>query len=152
MAHAFFDSKRTSASFFPLFLALVLLWAGCGAPGTEAQAPANTEEVVEDAPLADDLWRLRARFVEFYMGDKPHYVFEDPDGQQWDFVACEAEDCDFAMEVPEAYATDANQGWTSNPALIGQWYDVIYFEEERVLLEGQPAQSVQVISDLQALP
>ena len=121
------------------------------APTEQAgEMPAEFDEVPDHATDAE-LIQLRAKFIEFELGDASHFIFEDEAGEMWDFGGCEAANCDFAEEVPLEQADESNQGWGSNAELQGKWFDLGYYEEERELYIDGPMGTVQVIAEVRGV-
>ena len=71
---------------------------------------------------ADSSVSLKARFVNFEMGDAAHFLFKDEKGKSWDFADNEDTTVRFDIELPAAKANEKNQGFLSNKALEGKWF------------------------------
>lgn len=96
-----------------------------------------------------DREELKAKFVEFELGDASHYIFEDEYGKVWDFAGCEGTHCDFAMELPAEEANETNQGWSSNSKLQGKWFNLKYYATEREMYIDGPVGTVHILSEAQ---
>lgn len=145
---------KTARHLLPLLFLAFLAFSACNAPGTSTQdgseeqvdaPPASGFDEVPEHAIDAEVYTIYARFMEFYLGDSPHYVFEDQDGKQWDFADCDAKDCDFAMEVPPEHANEENQGWVSNPIHLAQWFELTYYEMEGQLYPDGPTGKMKVI-------
>jgi len=112
-------------------------------PDTAAAAPASTPA---SAPIAlGDVQSLNAKFVEFTLGDAEHYSFEDKTGKTYDFGGCLDKSVEFGVQVPEKEANETNQGWASNKALQGKWFDLKYIVRKQPLYQDGPEGDVMVI-------
>jgi len=65
---------------------------------------------------------IEAKFIEFDLGDREHYIFEDKAGNRLDFAGCESNDFEFSKELDEKMANETNQGWGSNAKLQGKMF------------------------------
>ena len=136
------------------FLLLITLFflASCGSPSTEAAADAiieTTDTLLAATTEVTDtsIFTIKAKFIDFSLGDASHYGFEDESGKYWDFGDCLSETCDFAQELEESEMDESNQGWGSNKALQGKWFVLTCKKvEQPIYLEG-PMGMVDVIQE-----
>jgi len=153
-------------SFFAL---IVLFLSSCGnkAEHTNSTEPGNHDmdiQVVEDTTSYEDstyddsereydveVHVLKAKFVEFDLGDAEHYIFEDEDGQFWDFGGYENNNVDFYVGLSEEEANESNQGWASNEDLVGKWFTINYFDREQQLYIDGPTGWVSIIQSAELL-
>ena len=141
--------KSTTTKVFVCFLVATLFACNSNSP-TTADATAETGTPAADSmtatPAANEtVMTLNAMFVEFSLGDAEHYSFKDKTGKDWDFGGCDDASVQFSQELPEAEANESNQGWTSNKALQGKWFDLKYVvRQQPQYLEG-PIGDVPVI-------
>lgn len=129
------------------FLGLLLL-AGCSGTGKGGnQANENSvktadsvvvlveksetikEEIVRTAPAGS--YTLKAKFIDFSLGDASHYGFEDETGKIWNFAGCDSKNFEFARELDDAEVNTENQGWGSNEELQGKWFELTIIEVEQ---------------------
>ena len=95
--------------------------------------------------MSSETFMLKAMFVEFRLGDAEHYLFEDESGGSWDFAGCEDNDLEFARELNDNEADVTNQGWGSNEALQGKWFDLTYIKREQPQYIDGPIATVNII-------
>jgi hypothetical protein len=101
---------------------------------------------IRTAP-AQKSFKVKAKFVDFEMGDVAHYLFEDEQGEIWDFTACADEDFMFGNPLPSEQRDDFNQGWTSNKVLQGRWFLLECGVEPQQLYPDGPKDLAQVIEE-----
>ncbi len=136
-------------SFF--FLLLLTIGACQNTPASEQNAtadniPADSTTTAESSsPASGQELSLTAKFVRFSLGDASHFIFEDKTGMTWDFAGSEDQGYVFEAELPEAEADESNQGWGSNPALQGKWFDLRYEYRMEPLYPDGPIDSVMYI-------
>ena len=103
---------------------------------------------VPDHATDTEIVTIRAKFVEFELGDASHFIFEDETGKIWDFGGNDNTEYQFAQEVPEEEADESNQGWGSDPKLQEKWFDIGYYETEREQYIDGPIGTVFIISEV----
>ncbi|MCC6726611.1 MAG: hypothetical protein IT258_19070 [Saprospiraceae bacterium] len=132
-----------------LVLAATLLACnGNGAKTDEATTEATTDTTAATAATETPaVQTVNAKFVEFTLGDAEHYSFEDKAGKTYDFGGCEDKSVEFGVQVPEGEANETNQGWGSNKALQGKWFDLKYIVRKQPLYQDGPEGDVQVITE-----
>ena len=123
----------------------LLLCLFCYACGNQNASNKYTEVTPVKADQQDTTKTITAKFVEFTLGDASHFVFEDKSGKQWDFAANKDTHYTFEQELPEGQADESNQGWTSNQALQGKWFDLKYAFVSQPEYQDGPMASVPVI-------
>ena len=109
-----------------LFASCILITA-CNdeAPKEEKTITIKTDSTVQPAKtntVVDSSVSLKARFVNFEMGDAAHFLFKDEKGKSWDFADNEDTMVRFDIELSAAKANEKNQGFLSNKALEGKWF------------------------------
>ncbi len=139
--------KNLSSFLTALTFSIFLLLSGCGDAASTSDAAGSDNEIPEHASDAE-LKTIRAKFVEFELGDASHYIFEDEAGERWDFGGNDDPDYEFAMEVPEEEADESNQGWGSDADLQGKWFDIGYYEDEREMYIDGPVGTVNIIAEV----
>jgi len=90
---------------------------------------------------------VKAKFIEFHLGDAEHYLFEDETGKSWDFAGSECDKFDFTHELNEVEANESNQGWGSNNELQGKWFNLTYIKREQPQYIDGPVVTVEVITE-----
>ena len=113
---------------------------------TTAVTPIDTSK----KQLADSFKKneqtITAMFVEFSLGDAPHYTFKDHDGKTWDFADCKDKQFSFGVELPTNKANTENQGWSSNKALQGKWFELTYEYVTQPEYQDGPMVKVPIIT------
>jgi hypothetical protein len=106
----------------------------------------SEDSIPEVDPLVES-FSLKARFVEFHLGDAEHYIFEDESGERWDFSGAESEMFDFTSLLDESEMDESNQGWGSNTELQDKWFDLTYIKREQPQYQDGPMAIVEIISE-----
>ena len=88
---------------------------------------------------------IKAKFVDFQLGDASHYYFTDESGKKWEFAENEDKNFDFAIELPENEITEENQGWGANKDLQGNWFIINYEYKEMPQYQDGPMATLPVI-------
>ncbi len=128
---------------FFTFSLLILPFTGCNERSTDHQD--NSDTVLADDAATDEVLTLKAKFVDFTLGDAEHYSFEDENGKTWDFGGCEDTSVQFAEELPAEQANESNQGWAANKQLQNQWFELKYVIRQQPLYIDGPVGEVAVI-------
>lgn len=89
---------------------------------------------------------LKARFIEFHLGDAEHYIFRDESGRSWDFAGAECVNFNFTFELNENEADESNQGWGSNINLQEKWFILTYIRREQPQYIDGPIVEVEIIT------
>ncbi|MFT5338158.1 MAG: hypothetical protein ACI9YL_002174 [Luteibaculaceae bacterium] len=146
-----------------LILSLGLLFLiGCSGTGNKnvnsaAEEPTESIVVLEEKvqePKAEDAYvapegsyTLKAKFIDFELGDASHYGFEDETGKMWNFAGCDSKNFEFALELDDAEGTTFNQGWGSNAELQGKWFMLTIVEVEQPEYIDGPMVMAKVIDE-----
>ena len=88
---------------------------------------------------------VKAKFVDFTLGDASHYMFKDENGKDWDFAENHDSTYKFSVELPKAKSNESNQGWGSDKALQGKWFRITYANKTLQQSEGGPMVKALVI-------
>lgn len=107
--------------------------------------PASAARLIPSASYSNSSFEIKAKFVDFEMGDVAHYLFEDEQGEIWDFTSCLEQELEFEQLLPEEKQNDFNQGWTSNKMLQGHWFLLKCVVEEQPLYPKGSNEFTQVI-------
>lgn len=99
------------------------------------------------SPSPEEPFKVKAKFLDFEMGDVGHYLFEDERGEIWDFTTCSDDDFIFEQSLGSDERTDFNKGWSSNKLLQGRWFLLECGTRHLPLYEGGPNDIAQVIED-----
>jgi hypothetical protein len=91
---------------------------------------------------------MRAKFVDFHLGDASHYYFIDDKGKEWDFAAIDDESFEFAVELPAKEINDENQGWGPNKDLQGKWFNIKFELKEMPQYQDGPMATLPVIVEV----
>lgn len=122
-------------------LAIILLWSlsSCSYSNSPELVPApsitsaSAARLIKSASYPRSNFEIKAKFVDFEMGDVAHYLFEDEHGEIWDFTSCLEQELTFEQLLPKDKQNDFNQGWTSNKMLQGHWFVLECTVEEQPL-------------------
>ncbi len=109
----------------------------------------DSSKAVIDNKMADsskNSMHVTAQFVEFTLGDASHFMFKDAAGKTWDFGDNKDATYKFSVELPKNKANESNQGWGSDKALQGKWFDITYVYKNEVTHEGGGSEKVAVIT------
>ncbi len=93
----------------------------------------------------EEILSITAMFVDFTLGDAEHYTFTDKAGKTWEFGGCDDKKNQFAVELPEAQANEANQGFGGNKALQKKWFDLKYVIRTQPEYQDGPMAKVPII-------
>ena len=88
-----------------------------------------------------------AQFIQFELGDAPHFIFKDEKGEEWDFFACRDTSYQFANELPVDQANEINQGWSSNEDLQQKWFAIRYIKDVQPMYIDGPEGEVFIITE-----
>src|SRR5688572_7944445 len=111
-----------------IFTSSLFLYS-CTPDPSDEQQDDDTDSIIEtpvDTFQKDTVLQVRAKFINYELGDASHFTFEDEKGNVLDFGGSEDKDHEFAMEVQEDKQNEQNQGWTSNPDFKGKWFNIKY--------------------------
>lgn len=110
--------------------------------------PSSQARFVGNTPSsANESFKVKAKFVDFEVGDVEHYLFEDEQGEIWDFTNCSDEDFVFKQSLAIEQHDDFNQGWTSNKLLQGRWFLLECGTRQQPLYPDGPSDIAQVIEE-----
>ena len=113
----------------------------------------SSKTITETKPAADsskNSMQVTAQFVDFSLGDASHFIFKDKAGKSWDFGGNEDSTYKFGVELPKNKTNDSNQGWGSNTALQGKWFNITYTYKDQPEYQDGPMAKVAVITHLAA--
>jgi len=128
-----------------MFKALILsifLFTSCSQKIIKSKQAKN---LVTEKDSATKVLRIRAQFVDFYLGDTSHYTFRNEARELIVFDSCKACTFEFEQSLPEEEANDENQGWGSNKKLQGKWFILTYTQKKQPFIDGSIA-TVKVIT------
>ena len=134
-------------SFF-LVITLTLAVASPSSASAKEPTPAPVQaKTQKTAPTKT--FQVKAKFLEFSLGDASHFSFTTHKGKPMDFGGCEAKNVKFSRLLPEAEMNTDNQGWGSNKELQGKWFLLTYKIVEREMYIDGPIGKVKVITKAQ---
>ena len=110
----------------------------------------NNPPVAAEAKDKDTIMFVKAKFMEYKLGDASHYTFEDEKGIIWDFGGNDAARDLFAAKMPVNKSNEQNQGWTSNKEMQGKWFDIKYKYKTQAQYTDGPMTQVPVIIEVKA--
>ncbi len=106
----------------------------------------NLDDETENEAIDEDDSAIRAKFIEFSLGDAEHYTFEKENGERIVFDGSEANNYNFGIELPEAEANSENQGWGSNKELQGKWFKLTFFTRQQPQYIDGPMGTARIIN------
>ena len=128
---------------FLLFLTLTVT----NPPPASAKEPTPTPvQAKVQKPASTKTFQVKAKFLEFSLGDASHFSFSTDKGKYMDFGGCEAKNFKFSRLLPKAEMNTDNQGWGSNKELQGKWFLLTYKIVEREMYIDGPIGKVKVIT------
>ena len=65
---------------------------------TTATAPV---QIIEPEEVDMGLRSVKAKFIDFELGDAEHYSFQDEQGNYWEFSGCDDTEIEFGIELDE---------------------------------------------------
>ncbi len=95
----------------------------------------------------NESFTLKAKFINFRLGDAEHYGFEDESGKYWNFAGCRDETHYFAEELDDNEVDESNQGWGPNTELQGKWFQLTIVKEEQPQYIDGPMVTVDIIQE-----
>lgn len=120
-----------------------------------ATPPDSTKTMAENGIIIDTEYErphpnerpylLKAKFVDFTLGDASHFTFKDEAGKTWDFAGNDDSTAKFAVELPKNKANNTNQGWGSAKELQGKWFNITYVNRNQPAYQDGPIVNVPVI-------
>ena len=109
------------------------------------EAPDNTIRKTETYFLAKGEIALRAKFINFVLGDAVHIGFEKESGEVISFGGSIPGDFGIELDIGDPAVNSENQGWVADPEILGKWFRLTYFEEKRPQYIDGPWGSVYII-------
>ncbi|HIN38674.1 MAG TPA: hypothetical protein EYM84_00205 [Flavobacteriales bacterium] len=101
---------------------------------------------IEDEEIDKKEFSIRAKFLDFSLGDAEHYSFEKESGEAVTFDGCLIDNFDFAQGLEDSEANEDNQGWGSNSELQGKWFVLTYIHREQPLYIDSPIDTAIIIT------
>ena len=95
--------------------------------------------------ISKDEFTVRAKFTEFVLGDAVHIDFEDESGEMISFGGSIPFDFGIELDIDDPALNYENQGWVADPEILGKWFTLTYFEEERQMYIDGPMGIVSII-------
>ncbi|MGH1336386.1 MAG: hypothetical protein ACRBFS_09685 [Aureispira sp.] len=113
----------------------------------ELTPPSTQARLVSPTTVPKESFKVKAKFIDFEMGDITHYLFEDEQGEIWDFTTCSDEEFIFEQTLSKEQYTSFNKGWTSNSILQGRWFLLDCGTRLQPLYPDGPEDIAQIIND-----
>ena len=111
----------------------------------EKEAPENTIREKDTTIISKDEFTVRAKFTEFVLGDAVHIYFEKESGEMIGFDGSIPFDFGIELAIDDPASNYENQGWVADPEILGKWFTLTYFEEERQMYIDGPMGIVSII-------
>ncbi len=154
--------QRIYFSIQSLLLLSIIIFISCNSGTTSSDTETNNtenktiidsviqsvepEESKQETTDDKETFNVTAKFLEFSLGDASHFVFEDEKGNILDFGGNDTDEFTFAHELEPSESNSDNQGWGSNEALQGKWFEITYYKNEQPLYIDGPMATVDIIS------
>ncbi len=129
--------------------AVVLLILAVTSPSPALAKEITPVQANTQKPAPTKTFQVKAKFLEFSLGDASHFSFTTDKGKPMDFGGCEAKNVKFSRLLPKAEMNTDNQGWGSNKELQGKWFLLTYKIVEREMYIDGPIGKVKVITKAQ---
>ena len=135
-----------SITFYSCVLLLLHLSTACNHRTNSDLTPISTQaQLINTNDTPKESFRIKAKFIDFEMGDIEHYLFEDEQGEIWDFTTCSDEEFNFEKNLSKEQHTSFNKGWASNELLQGRWFLLECGTYEQALYPEGPKDMAQII-------
>lgn len=115
-------------------------------PVLAEQSSSSDEEVIPNDSIHEEGPTVRAKFVEFSLGDAEHYSFEKESGEIVVFDGCNIDNFYFPRELEESEMNETNQGYGSNSELQGKWFILTYITREQPIYTDGPMGTARIIN------
>ena len=89
---------------------------------------------------------VRAKFIEFVLGDTEHIYFEKESGEMIHFNGSLPFDFGIELDIDDPASNSDNQGWVADPEILGKWFTLKYFEREQPMYIDGPMGIASIIS------
>ena len=138
-------STKNTKRLFVASVVVLLTLAVTNPPPASAKEPTPVQTKAQK-PAPTKTFQVKAKFLEFSLGDASHFSFTTDKGKYMDFGGCEAKNFKFSRLLPKAEMNTDNQGWGSNKELQGKWFLLTYKIVEREMYIDGPIGKVKVIT------
>ena len=98
-----------------------------------------------DNVITKNEFAVRAKFIDFVLGDAVHIDFEKESGEVISFDGSILFDFGIELDIDDPASNSENQGWVADPEILGKWFRLTYFEEKRPQYIDGPWGSVYII-------
>jgi|GEM_PF-3867261 len=131
-----------------VFVSVGMLW-GIFLTSCITKAPDEPQVAAEQKIISpvksNKLMEIKVRFVGFELDEAPHFTFQDGLDKLWEFSGDEEKYFNFGQKLPKEEVNAENQGWTSNPNLVGKWFLIRYVRHRKPEAKrGEPAESLVI--------
>ena len=108
------------------------------------------QKVARDTTVSDFVvpgkeFSVRAKFTEFGLGDAEHIYFEKESGEGIRFDGSILFDFGIELDLGDPASNSDNQGWVADPEILGKWFTLTYFEEDRQMYIDGPMGTAYII-------
>lgn len=133
-------------TFYSCVLFLLHFSTACNHRTNSELTPSSTQaRLISINNTPKESFRIKAKFIDFEMGDIGHYLFEDERGEIWDFTTCTDGEFTFEQTLSKEQYTSFNKGWASNKLLQGRWFLLECGTHEQALYPEGPKEQAQII-------
>jgi hypothetical protein len=99
-----------------------------------------------DTVRAPKEFTIRAKFIEFVLGDTEHIYFEKESGEMIHFEGSLLFDFGIELDIDDPALSSDNQGWVADPEILGKWFTLTYFRREQPMYIDGPMGIASIIS------
>jgi hypothetical protein len=99
-----------------------------------------------DNVITKNEYAVRAKFIDFWLGDTEHILFEKESGEMIDFGGSMPFDFGMELDIDDPASNSDNQGWVADPEIQGKWFQLTYFNREQPHYIDGPMGTASIIN------
>ena len=98
-----------------------------------------------DNVITKNEFAVRAKFIDFVLGDAVHILFEKESGEVIRFDGSILFDFGIELDIDDPASNSDNQGWVADPEILGKWFQLTYFNREQPQYIDGPMGTASII-------
>ena len=98
-----------------------------------------------DNVITKNEFAVRAKFIDFVLGDAVHIDFEKESGEVISFDGSILFDFGIELDIDDPASNSENQGWVADPEILGKWFQLTYFNREQPQYIDGPMGTASII-------